>query len=251
MYRLNSSGELLPVGNDGELESTELSNDKYQVEPEQYGRKLCITEKMWTDDGATQMFADISMNIALMTVRTLERLGFKVFLSGVGSTWTSGKNLVETDVALGIDGLGEAFTLFLSQKDSENNPIGLQPNILLTGSPNFVLAGKLNRDSSIVLAGDTDTKLTSDNEWQGRFAPKHSPYLNNGAVTNANGTNWWLIHRSGITAPMAVVFLNGRRTPRVRRHTNIPGKLAMQWDTDLSFGFAEHDDVASVYSPGA
>lgn len=257
MYRLNTSGLLEQVGADGELKSIDLTEDEYQSRVYPFGRKLAITDVMFRNDDAGA-FSDLARQFGITAARTVEKLGFKTLLSDESNFWTTGKgNRLSSGAgsALSLDSLGDAYQLFLQMADSSDQPIGLEPRYLLTAPQDAVLASSLNKNTTVNLAAtgsdSTVVERTSGNPFQGMFEPLHSPYLASGQVENATGTQWLLATDPGITAPIAVAFLDGRATPRIRPWEALPGRLGMQWDISLSFGFNLHDDRASVLSPGA
>ncbi|MGC1275028.1 MAG: hypothetical protein WBC44_15085, partial [Planctomycetaceae bacterium] len=257
MYRLNTGGLLEQIGPDGELKSIDLTEDDYQSRVYPFGRKLAITDVMFRNDDASA-FSDLARLFGVTASRSVEKHGFTTLLSDQANFWTTVKGnrlAAGAASALSLDSLGDAYALFLSMKDSTDQPIGLDPRYLLTAPTDAVLAGSLNRSTTINLAvrGATDAivERTSGNPFQGMFEPLHSPYLANTAVQNANGTQWLLAADPAITAPIAVAFLDGQSAPRIRPWEAIPGRLGMQWDVSMSFGFNLHDERASVLSPGA
>lgn len=260
MYRLHTGGLLQQVGADGELKSMELVEDEYQSRVYPWGRKIAITNVMWKNDDAGA-FTELTRLFGLSAARTLERTGFTALLAQQSSFWTTGKGnrlAPGAGSALGLDSLRSAYTLFLQAKDSTGEPIGIAPRTLLTGSTNHLTAMDLNKFDRVNLAVVPDAssaaneiiERTSGNPFRGMFDPQSSPYLDAGMVPNANGTQWLLCADPAVTAPLVVAFLDGRRAPRVRPWEALPGKLGMQWDIDMSFGFNLHDDKAAIFSPG-
>lgn len=256
MYRLSTGALMEQVGADGELKSMELSEDEFQARVYPFGRKITLNNVQIRNDDMGA-FSDMARAFALMAVRTQEYTGFKTLLSQQGTFWTTAKGNRIADAAgakLGIDSLGSAYQLFLQMKDFTGQFIGMEPKYLTVSPTDKVLAGKLFKDSQINLgvAGDTDTivERLSSNQWQGMFQPLWSPYLSNGAVPNANGTQWLLSADPNMTAPIVVSYLDGRRTPQVKTWEAIPGKMGMQWDATYNIGFSLHDDTGSVFSKG-
>lgn len=257
-YRLNTDGLLQQVGADGELKSMELTEDSYQSRVYPFGRKLAITNVMWKNDDAGA-FRRLSQSFGLTASRTIEREGFKTLLSEVSTFWTTGKgNRLASGAgsALSLDSLNSAYTLFLKFQDSTNQPIGIRPRYLVTASQDHTLGIDLNKGDRINMAvRDTAAaneiiERTSRNTFQGMFEPESSPYLDNGVVTNANGTQWLLCADPAICAAIVAAFLDGRRVPMVKHWESLPGRMGMQWDMTMNFGFNLEDDKSSVYSPG-
>lgn len=256
MYRLNTAGLLEQVGADGELKSIELTEDEYQSRVYPFGRKLAITDVMWRNDDASA-FSDLARLFGITAARTVEKTGFTTLLSTVSTFWTTadGNALAAgAGSALDIDSLGSAYQLFLQMNDSTGQPIGIDPRYLLTAPADAVAARNINQSTTtnLALAGSTDavSELPNRNPFVGMFEPLHSPYLASGVVPNANGTQWLLCGDPGITSPIAAAFLDGMRTPRIRPWEALAGRLGMQWDVSINFGFNLHDSRASVYSPG-
>lgn len=256
MYRLNTSGVMEQVGPDGELKSMQLSEDSYQARVYPFGNKLAMNEVMWRADDMGA-FSDLARLFGLTCQRTIEKTGFTTLLSSQSSFWTTVKgNRVASggSSALSLTSLGDAYQLFLQMTDEGGAPIGVDPKYLVTAPRDAVLAGQLHSDTQILLAaaGDTDATVvkTSGNPYRGMFQPLHSPYLGNGKVTNANGTQFLLCGDPAVSAPIVVAFLDGRSDPQIKPWEAMPGRMGMQWDVTLGFGFSLHDDKSSVLSPG-
>ncbi|CAK9094900.1 Uncharacterized protein SCF082_LOCUS44587, partial [Durusdinium trenchii] len=252
MYRLNTAGLLEQVGPDGELKSLKLTEDAYQSRVYPFGRKLAITDVMWKNDDAGA-FRDLAALFGLTAARTVELQGFTTLLSKQDTFWTTDKGNRLADgagSAVGLDAVQTAFELFLKAKDSTGQPIGLRPRTLLTSSTDFVTAMNLNKFDRINLAvRDTNAaneiiERTAGNPFRGMFDPQYSPYLDNGAVPNANGTQWLLCADPNVTAPIVVAYLDGRAAPQLRTWESLPGRMGMQWDITLAFGFNMHDERA-------
>lgn len=256
MYRLNTMGLLEQVGPDGELKAITLAEDEYSNRVYPFGRKLSITNVMVRNDDMGA-FNDLARLFGVMAMMTIEKTGFTKLLSAQSTYWTTGKGnrvAAGASAALSIDSLGSAYQLFLQMTGADGEPIMVNPKYLLVAPRDAVQARSLNTDTNITVevAGSTDTTIrqTTGNPWRGMFEPLHSPYLANGKVTNANGTQWLLAGDPSVSAPLAVAFLDGRSDPQIQTWESLPGKSGMQWDVKLDFGFALHDDKASVLSPG-
>src|SRR5690606_28445952 len=108
---------------------------------------------MWRNDDASA-FSDLARLFGVTASRTAEKRGFTTLLSDQANFWTTGKgNRLASGAssALSLDSLGDAYALFLSMKDSTGEPIGLDPRYLLTAPTDAVLAGSLNRSTTLNL----------------------------------------------------------------------------------------------------
>src|SRR5690606_3836358 len=80
--------------------------------------------------------------------------------------FTSNNNNVSTDTGvLGLAGLQQADTVFMSQTDPDGNPLGVRPAILLVPTP--LKSTALQLMTSEKLKGDADEP--DANVWRGRF----------------------------------------------------------------------------------
>jgi len=256
MYRMSTGAMLEQVGADGELKSMELQEAEFQARVYPFGKKLSLNAVMIRNDDMSA-FTDLAGLFGLTAVRTLEFYGFKTLLAKQDTFWTTGKGnrlAAGAGSALGLDSLGSAYQLFLAMKDFTGQYIGMEPKYLTVSPTNKVLAGKLYKDSQVNLAaaGDTDVivERLSGNSYQGMFQPLYSPYLSQGAVPNANGSQWLLSADPNVIAPIVVVYLDGKTKPQIKTWEAIPGKMGMQWDATFNFGFNLLEDTGSVYSPG-
>lgn len=256
MYRLNTSGLFEQIGPDGEFKSIELAEDEYISRVYPWGRKLAITEVMWRNDdaGAFGQLARLWGNVAK---KTIEKQGFIALLASQSTFWTTDKvNRLASGAgsALSLDSLKTAFSYFLGMKDSQQEPIGLRPKYLLTSSLDYTTAHSIHNSTIINMAVGSGVagvvERPVNNQFQGMFEPLYSPYLDDAAVTNANGTQWLLAADPAVTAALVAAFLDGKSVPQIKHWDAIPGMLGMQWDVSIGFGFNLHDDKASVLSPG-
>jgi hypothetical protein len=257
LFRLSMADGLQKVGRNGQLSSVDLKEQAGTVQAEQWGRKLTISYADARDDDAGG-FSELARMFGNLGASTVESEMAAVLLAN--PNWTDGVAFFHTSRGNILSGAGSAFSLaaletafasFLVMETVDGNvQVTLDPENVLVNPGAAVLAMNVNNSTNVVVAGSSDVEKPQANPFVGMFTPRHSRYLGNAKVANANGTQWFLNANPAVSSPIAVTYLDNRDTPEIRTWDAIPGHTGMQWDAVLSWGTALHDPYAAIYNVG-
>ena len=260
-FRLTDVGDLLPVAPDGEIKDGGVVEESAKNQLDTYGKKFCLTRKMIINDdlGAfmkvpTAMgnraarlidqlfFARLLANPAQADGRTLFSAGHKNLLTGASS-------------ALSAESLKKAIQIFLDQTDADNQPINVEPRILLVPTALKHLAIELTKGATLIMAGGGTGEQTvrpalnvlADENLQ----VISSPYLANSGYNGASATAWYLFGAPGQVDTFEIGYLNGKRTPTVERGETDFNTLGLWFRVYFDLGVREQDHRGMVKSNGA
>jgi len=154
--------------------------------------------------------------------------------------------------ALSSTSLSTAVQMFREQKDSENNPFGIEPAKLLVPPSLEATADELYTSKNINTGGSsTSAKVPNNNTHAGKYKPVVSAYLSNTSIDSAaSSLNWFLIADPADAALIQVVFLDGKRNPTVDTAEADFGTLGIQTRAYSDWGVNTHEYRAGVMSKG-
>jgi hypothetical protein len=256
-YRLTASGQVQPVGPDGELKSISLQDESYANQVKTVGTVITVTRQMLINDdlGAlTQIPTVLGRQCAL----SRERAAFTTLLANTGSFFAAGNNnyLSGATSALSISSLTLAKQKFLEQTDINKDPILLLPDRVLVPPALSVTADKLYKDTTVIATGvPTSAKNLegNSNPHAGSFRPVVSPYLSTRAgLPNASDTGWYVLtNPAGGMAVIQIGYLRGQRAPTIERGELDFNHLGIGMRAFFDFGVAQHDFRTGVFAAGA
>jgi len=225
--RVTGGFEFDEVGNGGELKMAEAGDETRSIAAKLYGRLSAIT-----------MVDIVNDDLGALTV-VPQRLGRgasiklnKVFWSEFESNNATyfAKETAGAGNALSISSLKTAASSYRKLKDSDGNPLGISPAMLLVSPENEITASEL-MSGSLLITGENATR-TNVNVLAGRYQVVSSSYL-------TSASTWWLVANPGELPAMEVAFLNGQRTPTVQQAEADFDTLGIQVRGHFSFGVAK------------
>jgi phage head maturation protease len=249
-YRLTGDMAYEEVGPGGQLKHGKLGNESFTNQAKTYGKILGITRQdMINDDlGALSSVPKMLGRGAALKFNTVF---WTAFLNNAAFFTSARNNYFEgAGTVLGIDSLTSAELLFLNQVDSDSNPLGLAPEILLVPNALSTKAMSLTRDTEI-RDTTTSTKYTTQNPHAGKFRPVRSSYLSNSAISGYSTTGWYLLADPKNLATIEACFLNGQQNPTVESADADFGTLGVQLRGYHDFGVGQQEYKAGVKSKGA
>ena len=257
-FRLTDVGDLLPVGNDGEIKDGGVTEESAKNQLETYGKKFCLTRKMIINDDLGA-FMKVPVAMGNRAARLIDQLFFSrllknpVQLDGKALFSTAHKNLISgANSALSSDSLKKAIQLFLDQVDADGQPISIEPRFLLVPSALKHLAIELTRGATFIMAGNDNTIRPALNSLvDENLQVISSPYLANSAYDGASATAWYLFGNPHQTDTFEIGFLRGKRTPTVERGETDFNTLGMWFRVYFDVGVREQDHRGMVKSHGA
>ncbi len=248
-YRMTGGLKFEKVGPDGELKHGTLGEDSYTNQADTHGILFAITRTDLINDdlGALTSVpkligrgAALQLNLVFWT----EFLNNAAFFTAARGNYAEG-----AATALGIDALTAAELLFLDQKDSKNNPLGIVPSILLV--PNAENVNATNLMKSLELRDTTANKKTPvSNPHAGKFSVERSAYLSNAAIAGNSTKAWYLLADPNDEAAIEIAFLNGIEQPTVEQADANFNTLGIQMRGFFDFGVSKREYRGGVKMKG-
>lgn len=258
-YRLDVEGAFQKVAADGELKHASLADAKYTNQIDTHGALISLTRQDQINDDL-DAFLQIPRALGRLSAIKIEEVVFKLLLSNPSSFFSTGNGnyFTGTTSALSADSLTTGKKMFLNMVDSNGKPILVSPAVLLVPTTLDDTANVLMVERDLI-AGTSTAKQPKRNPHVGTLKQVTTPYLNNTAITDSDGTAltgqsdtaWYLFANPSVRAAMTVAFLNGKRTPTIQSGETSFDTLGMQWRGYHDFGVAMEDTVAAVKSKGA
>lgn len=253
-YRLDSTGSLNQVGQNGELKHIPLSESTYTNQLATYGGMIALTRQMMINDdlGAFLQIPQIFGELAKLAI---EETVFTKILANTGSFFSTGNsNYFEgLTTNLSLASLGTALQKFREQKNAGGKFMLITPSILLVPPALESVARSIFSSQFVNETTTANSKSPSKNIYENMFKPLVSPYLGSAAaLTNYSDTAWYLLAapRPGVSIAQ-VGFLAGQRAPVIESAESDFNTLGMQWRAYLDFGCSLLEKRAGVMSKGA
>lgn len=204
-HRLTGGFEFEKVPAAGEIPHGTIGEEAYTNKVDTYGRMFAITRQDVINDDLSALTA-VPRRIGRGGAVKLNQVFWSVFQSD-GSFFTTGNANLVTGTAnvLGVTGLGAAELAFRTLKDSDGNPLGMKPSILLVPAALRILGSQLM--TSVELRG-MSAKEPTGNPFAGLYELVDTSYL-------TSATGYYLLASPNELPVVEVAFLNGQRSPTV------------------------------------
>ena len=258
-FRLTDVGDLQPIGADGEIKDSALTEEAAKNQLDTYAKKFCLTRKMIINDDLGA-FLKVPTAMGNRAARLVDQLFFKRLMSN--PTCVDGKPLFGRDhrnllsganSALSADSLKKAIQIFIDQTDADGQPISVEPSILLVPTALKHLAIELTRGATLMMSGGADNTirpainvLADEN-----LAIVSSPYLGNRNYPNYSEAAWYLFGKPGTVDTFEIGYLKGRRTPTVERGDLDFNVLGVWFRVYFDIGIREQDHRGMVKATGS
>ena len=257
-FRLTDVGDLQPVGADGEIKDSALTEEAAKNQLDTYAKKFCLTRKMIINDDLGA-FLKVPTAMGNRAARLVDQLFFKRLMSN--PTCVDGKPLFGRDhknllsganSALSADSLKKAIQIFIDQTDADGQPISVEPSILLVPTALKHLAIELTRGATLMMSGGAENTirpainvLADEN-----LAIVSSPYLGNKNYPNFSEASWYLFGKPGTVDTFEIGYLKGKRTPTVERGDLDFNVLGVWFRVYFDIGIREQDHRGMVKATG-
>ena len=257
--RLTDVGDLQPIGADGEIKDSALTEESAKNQLDTYAKKFCLTRKMIINDDLGA-FLKVPTAMCNRAARLVDQLFFKRLMAN--PTCVDGKPLFGRDhknllsgaaSALSADSLKKAIQMFIDQTDADGQPISVEPSILLVPTALKHLAIELTRGATLMMSGGVDTTIRpainvlADENLQ----IVSSPYLGNKNYPNFSDSSWYLFGKPGTVDTFEIGYLKGKRTPTVERGDLDFNVLGVWFRVYFDIGIREQDHRGMVKATGA
>lgn len=253
MYRMTADLEYLEVPAGGTIEHGTLAQEDYSIKAKTYARMLTLTRQDIINDDLGA-FNDLPKKLGMGAAIKMNKVFWTAWLAAVNGAafWTAARGNYQTGgaTALGETALNTAVKLFRDASGPDNNLLGLEPEILLSGSDLEATSRKLYTSQEM---RDTtaSTKTMVNNIYFNRFKPLIVPELSNSAYTGYSTTQWFLLCNPAILASAVMCFLNGEQSPTIESTDADFDTLGIKSRGYHDFGTAMSEYRASVHSVGA
>lgn len=257
-FRLTDVGDLLPIAADGEIKEGGLVEEGAKNQIDTYGKKFCLTRKMIINDDLGA-FMKVPVGMGNRAARLIDQLFFSrllknpVQLDGKALFSAAHKNILNgASSALSAESLKKAIQLFLDQVDADNQPISVEPRILLVPTALKHLAIELTQGATLIMAGGQDNILRPSMNVlsQENLQVVSSPYLANSAYEGASAASWYLFGDKRQVDTFEIGYLKGHRTPTVERGETDFNTLGLWFRVYFDIGVREQDHRGMVKANG-
>lgn len=258
-FRLTDVGDLQPIGADGEIKDSALTEESAKNQLDTYAKKFCLTRKMIINDDLGA-FLKVPTAMGNRAARLVDQLFFKRLMAN--PTTVDGKPLFGRDhknllsganSALSADSLKKAIQMFIDQTDADGQPISVEPSILLVPTALKHLAIELTRGATLMMSGGPDNTirpainvLADEN-----LSIVSSPYLGNKNYPNFSEASWYLFGKPGTVDTFEIGYLKGKRTPTVERGDLDFNVLGVWFRVYFDIGIREQDHRGMVKATGS
>ena len=235
-YRLNGGFKFDKVANGGELKNAAASEESRTISADTYGIMTSVTRTDLINDDLSALTA-VPQRIGRGGALKLNDVFWADFVDD-STFFTSGRNNLSTgSLALSLANLKALATRFRKLKDPDNNPVAVEPRILLV-PVDLELAAAEIMGSTLIQSGNTSGQ-PDRNVLAGRYQVVASTYL-------TNTTDYYLLASPADLPVMEVAFLNGVQSPVVETAEADFNLLGIQMRGYFDFGVAKAEYLAGV-----
>lgn len=248
-YRLNPDNFKFEKRADGgKYKHAELSDAKYSIKVEEFGKMYAITRVDIINDDMG-VFAQLANMIAFGAAETLNEKCWSLFMnpSAVGGTafYHADHGNLLASKALSLENLSAARSAFLQQKVAGDTPLGIEPKRLVV--PRALEDKALMLTKATTLNNGTTAYTSGDyNPQNNRWEVVVSDYLQNSNYTNYSETTWYLLADPNRLAAFEIAFLNGKDAPTIKRADADFDTEGIQIKGNIDFGLSQQDFRAAM-----
>ena len=219
-----------------------IGEETYQIQAGTYGKLLTLRRQDIINDDLGAL-NDIQRLLGRGAGLALNRVFWGTFNNNSTFFTEARKNLV-TGAALGLNSLATVVKAFREMTGANNEPLGIQPRIMLVPPALEVTAKQIFASTEI---RDPTNKTPTANVFRGMFEPVVSAYLSATIdATNGSDTTWYLVASPQDLPVMLVGFLNGRDQPTVESAEADFEYLGVRFRGYFDFGVALAEYRAAI-----
>lgn len=255
VYRLTGDLKYEQVAPTGEIKHGNLSEIEYTNKADTYGKMLAISRQDLINDDLGALSEIPRMlgrggGLKLNDVFWTAFMDNSTFFASGNNNYLTGATAGDTtDSRLNVDGLTRAVRTFRDQTDSEGEPLGVEPKILLVPT-RLEQPAKVLYTSSEVRDTTASTKAPTGNPHAGLYQPVVSAYLGNSNYTGNSTLAWYLLASPDDMPVIEVVALNGQEMPIIESADADFNVLGIQMRGYHDFGVALQEYRGGVKSKG-
>ena len=256
MFRMTADLAYEEVAPAGTIEHGTVAQESYSIQAKTYARMLTLTRQDIINDDLGA-FNDLPKKLGMGAAIKMNKVFWTAWLAAVdaGTFWTAARENYQAGAATTLTeaGLNTAVKLFRDASGPDGNMLGLEPEILLSGSDLEATNRKLYTSQEMRDApssAETGTTMVN-NIYYNRFKPVIVPELSNSDYTGFSTTQWFLLANPAILASAVMCFLNGQQSPTIESTDADFDTLGIQSRGYHDFGVTMSEYRASVHSVGA
>jgi len=239
--RLTDTGQLEQVGNSGEVKYGGAAEEYEKYSVATYAKNFGITRQNIINDDLRAL-TTVPQAMGARARRKAGDLVYAHLLANGAMTdnvalfHADHKNL-NTSAALAKDKLAAAIVALMKQTDKDNQPINVEPRILLVPPDLKFTALELLKSATLIIRGTTDAIVPSYNAMSDlNLEVVSEGRLSNLAYTNYSAVTWYLTGDPNIVDTIVVAFLNGRQEPTLEQFNAGPNVMGLIYRVFIDVG---------------
>jgi hypothetical protein len=234
-YRLNGGFKFEKVANGGELKNASASDESRTISADTYGIMTSVTRTDLINDDLGALTA-VPQRIGRGGALKLNDVFWASFQDDSAFFTTGRGNKKATAGALSLANLKAIATMFRKLKDSDGNPVAVEPRVLLVPADIELAAAEI-MGSSLLVGGSS--AAPDRNVLAGRYQVVSTSYL-------SSAEDYYLLASPADLPVMEVAFLNGVQSPIVETAEADFNTLGVQMRGYFDFGVARAEYLAGV-----
>lgn len=250
-YVIGGVGDFLLVPENGEIRADKPSTELLPSRKiDTYGKQFSMTRQAFINDDIG-FLTRVPGLYATKAKQTIDHQCYKLLFGNRAITFgdkkalfhADHKNLMETAAAPSQEAIQAMILQMQKQTDQFGEPIYMTPaRLIVPVGYEFDLA-VIFRSTQVTGSNNNDINPL----YNYPLAVTQSPVLN--ALANGKACPWFLKAADASARGIQVDYLNGQKTPTVRR-MEAPGVLGFTWDIYLDWGISVRDYRGLVKNPG-
>jgi phage major head subunit gpT-like protein len=235
-YRLNGGMKFEKVPNGGELKNAAASEESRTISADTYGIMTSVTRTDLINDDLGALTA-VPQRIGRGGALKLNDVFWAEFVDDASFFTTARGNKKATAGALSLTNLKAIATMFRKLRDADNNPVAVDPRILLVPADQELAAAEI-MGSALIQSGASGGQ-PDRNVLAGRYQVVSTTYL-------SNVDDYYLLASPADLPVMEVAFLNGVQSPIVETAEADFNTLGVQMRGYFDFGVAKAEYLAGI-----
>ena len=235
-YRLNGGMKFEKVPNGGELKNAAASEESRTISADTYGIMTSVTRTDLINDDLGALTA-VPQRIGRGGALKLNDVFWAEFVDDASFFTTARGNKKNTAGALSLTNLKAIATMFRKLRDADNNPVAVDPRILLVPADQELAAAEI-MGSALIQSGASGGQ-PDRNVLAGRYQVVSTTYL-------SNVDDYYLLASPADLPVMEVAFLNGVQSPIVETAEADFNTLGVQMRGYFDFGVAKAEYLAGI-----
>jgi phage major head subunit gpT-like protein len=235
-YRLNGGMKFEKVPNGGELKNAAASEESRTISADTYGIMTSVTRTDLINDDLGALTA-IPQRVGRGGALKLNDVFWAEFVDDASFFTTARGNKKTTAGALSLTNLKAIATMFRKLRDADNNPVAVDPRILLVPADQELAAAEI-MGSALIQSGASGGQ-PDRNVLAGRYQVVSTTYL-------SNVDDYYLLASPADLPVMEVAFLNGVQSPIVETAEADFNTLGVQMRGYFDFGVAKAEYLAGI-----